>query len=264
MKFPNHKSNAINKLDPWRIILACVFELDSQDIPLIIDMSGMIVDWQLTEQEGYSHKYRKSAYRPRINKAYETLDGEDRLRVNFIISKELAHRGLADELNTKLKQIGWRCDNGTLSPTTEAVQELFFPQDSQHDAYVYIKEIIRYAKRSLQIIDPYLDGTVFIIIQGIEVPLSVELLTAKIPDDFAFEVSKFRQQHPHLQIEIRRSTDFHDRFIIIDEKSCWHIGCSIKDAGNKAFMISAIEDSWNIEALLNTLRSTWQDATHFA
>ena len=66
----------------------------------------MTVDWRLTEREDYSHKYRRQAYRPRINRAYEALNREDRLRVTFIVSAELARRGLADKLNADLQRIG--------------------------------------------------------------------------------------------------------------------------------------------------------------
>ena len=144
-----------------------------------------------------------------------------------------------------MQRIGWRIDGGALVPANEPVRELFFPQDSQHDAYVHIREIICHARRSLRIIDPYLDGTVFTILGDVQGALTVELLGAKLPADFALETERFHQQHPQMQIETRRSRDFHDRFIVIDDTACWHIGCSIKDAGNRAFMVSAIEDSRN-------------------
>lgn len=95
-------------------------------------------------------------------------------------------------------------------------------------------------------------------------PLTVEFLGAKFPADFTLEAAKFRQQHPGLRIETRRSRDFHDRFIIIDETACWHVGCSIKDACNRAFMLSAVEDARNAEALLVTLRGAWANSTPLA
>ena len=249
-----------SKLDPWPVIVACLFELDSYDIPSIIDASGMTVDWRLTERENYSHKYRKAAYRPRINEAYRALNGEDRLRVTFVVADELARRGLDDKLNADLQRIGWRIDGGSLAPGTESVRELFFPPGTQHDAYVRIREIIHCGKRSLLIIDPYLDRTVFTILGDVPGTLTVKLLAANLPPDFALETAKYQQQYPQVQVETRRSRDFHDRFIVIDETECWHIGCSIKDAGNRAFMLSAIEDSRNTEALLETLCSAWEGA----
>ncbi|MBI1732700.1 MAG: hypothetical protein HYR49_08050 [Gammaproteobacteria bacterium] len=132
---------------------------------------------------------------------------------------------------------------------------------TQHDAYVHIREIVRRAQRSVRIVDPWLDGTVFAIFGDVQGSLTVELLGAKFPADFVQEAAKFGQQYPQVQIEARRSRDFHDRFIVIDETKCWHIGCSIKDAGSKAFMLSVIKDPRNSETLLQTMRSTWTSAT---
>ena len=85
MKFIDNEDSSRSELDPWRVILACLFEIDSHEIPRVIDASGLAVDWGLTERENYSDKYRKAAYRPRINRAYEALRGDDQLRVAFIV-----------------------------------------------------------------------------------------------------------------------------------------------------------------------------------
>ncbi len=260
MIFPHHNYDSRTQLDPWRAILACLFELDSHEIPAIIDTAGLAVDWTLTEREDYSHNYRKRAYRPRVVTAYDALDKDDKLRVAFIVSEELAHRGLADKLNTNLGRVGWRIGVDSLSPATESVRELFFPRGTQHDAYVRIRRILHRAKHTLCIMDPYLDGTVFSIIGDTVAPLKIELITAKLPSDFALEIQKFEQQHPSAQIQARRTSDFHDRFIVIDKTECWHVGCSIKDAGNKAFMLSKIEDPRNADALLSALCDTWTTA----
>ena len=260
MSFPDYAEKTRHQLDPWRVIVACLFELDSHETPGIIDMSGMAIDWRLTEREDYSHKYRKAAYRPRINAAYEALNEDDKLRVAFIVCAELAQRGLAEQLNAGLQRICWRIDGGCLTPTTETVRELFFPQGTQHDAYVRIREIFSDATQSIRVIDPYMDGSIYTILGRVHGLLKVELLAANPPPDFVYETVKFQQQHRQVRIEARRSRDFHDRFIVTDEDECWHLGCSIKDAGNKAFMLSRIEDARNAKALLRTLRSTWVNA----
>ena len=264
MTFPGAEDSTNNQLNPWRVILACLYELDSYELPGIIDTSGMTVDWKLTGREDYSHTYRKAAYRPRINRAYEALTSDDRLRVAFIVSEELARRGLTDKLNADLHRIGWRIDAGNLVPATNTVREIFFPRGTQHDAYVRIREIIHRAMHSVRIIDPYMDGTIFTFLGDNADPKKIELLTGKYPADFALETAKFQQQHPKLQIETRRTRDFHDRFIVIDDVECWHIGCSIKDAGNKAFMLSLLKDSRNAGSLLKTLRKTWSSAIPLA
>ncbi len=52
------------------------------------------------------------------------------------------------------------------------------------------------------------------------------------------DIINFNVQYPTL--EVKRSTAFHDRFLILDEKEGYHIGASIKDAGKKCFAINRI------------------------
>ena len=71
-------------------------------------------------------------------------------------------------------------------------------------------------------------------------PLWVKLLTSRIQPDFSLAARKFHIQFPQVILEICKTIDFHDRFIIIDDLRCWHLGASLKDAGRKTFMISEI------------------------
>jgi len=176
-------------LDPWRVILGCLFELDSYDIPAVIDKTGLVVEWTLTDRQDYSHKYRRAAYRPRIDEAYQVLSKDDRLRVSFIVAAELVERGMGEKLDTALRRISWCIDSGQLVPADESVRELFFPQGSQHDAYIEIRGIVRKAKSALRVIDPYLDGTIFTILSDAQRPLKIHLLTDKPPTDFAQEAT---------------------------------------------------------------------------
>ena len=142
----NGEMNSTNQLDPWSVILSCLFEVDSYEIPGIIDAAGLNVDWHLTEKEGYSHKYRKGAFRPRVKKAYEALNENEKLRVIFIVCYELSKRKLMECLDIRLQRIGWHIENGSLIPANVTVREMFFPQGTQHDAFVHIRKIIHGAK----------------------------------------------------------------------------------------------------------------------
>lgn len=46
---------------------------------------------------------------------------------------------------------------------------------------------------------------------------------------------------------------FHDRFLILDRKTAYHIGASLKDAGKKCFGINLIEDAGIIRDILQRL-----------
>jgi len=249
-------------LDPWRVICAKLFELSSHDIPEVIERTGLVVDWSLNDRQDYSHTYRKNAYRPRINTAYEQLGAEDRLRVANITASELVGRGKGDELNSDLQKIGWRIEGGRLTPATAEVSELFFPVGAQHDAYVEIRKILQKATISLKVIDPYVDSSLFTVLKTISgTSIEVELLTYKMPSDFVHEARTFLSQHTNIRLSAKTSKEFHDRFIIVDGKECWHVGASIKDAGIRVFMLNEVEDNGNRTALISQLDRTWSAAT---
>ena len=55
-------------------------------------------------------------------------------------------------------------------------------------------------------------------------------------------------------MRIKTTTDFHDRFLIIDDKEGYFTGASIKDAGKKSFAITKIEDGNLVQDLINKVR----------
>jgi hypothetical protein len=250
-------------LDPWRVIRSFLAEIDSRAVPDVMDRAGLAVDWILTERQDYSHSYRWSAYRPRIDAAYEALQSDDdRLRIAFIVASDLSRRGLQQKLNEALRGIGWELRGGSLVAIGGSVRELFFPDGSHHDAYIHIREILQNATTSVDIIDPYVDGSMLSLLAACAKPkMRFRLLTSKHPQDLALEAQKWWRQNNDNTLEIRTTKEFHDRFIVLDQTKCWHIGASIKDAGNKVFMISQIEDEDNRVALLQQIQKSWDIGT---
>jgi hypothetical protein len=250
-------------LDPWRVIRSFLSKLRSYDVPDIIDRAGLAVDWTLHPRQDSTHATRWAAYRPRIDAAYESLrSDDDRLRIAFSVARELAERGLADEMNQALKEVGWELRENRLVPVGASVRELFFPQQSQHDAYVEIRAILQKATRSIMIVDPYIDQSILTLLSTcVHQGMTVRVLTAKLPADFGLEAKKWASQHGGTRLEVRTTREFHDRFVLLDDTECWHIGCSIKDAGNKAFMLSEVEDEKNRAALVGNVSKAWDGAT---
>jgi hypothetical protein len=78
--------------------------------------------------------------------------------------------------------------------------------------------------------------------------------------DFRLEACKFSAQHGTL-IEIRTTTKYHDRFIVGDNERCWHIGASLKDAGNKAFAFSELLRPELVKFVIADVEKEWSAAT---
>lgn len=248
------------ELQPWPPLLALVMDLESKEVVSLIDSTGLSVDWAVSGDADFSNMTRKRAYRPRVDASFRALDNDAQLRAAWILTRELLkrHPKTEEPLRAKLAEIGWRIDAGKLVPGTNPIRELLLTHGTEYDSYRAIKQVIQEAKQSIAVVDPYLDGTIFTILATSPASaLSVKLLTAKVPADFALEGAKFRKQFPQFAVEARKTSDFHDRFIIVDDRRCWHIGASIKDAGGKTFMISELEDITNQAALKHAFVSSW-------
>ena len=248
-------------LDPWPVIRGFLLQRSSYEVPAIVYRAGLPTVWNLSETQNYSHQTRLSAYRPRIDDAYRALSTDAKMRVAFIIVKELVAKGQGDELNEALHEVGWEIRDTKLVPSGTPATQLFFPEQSQHNAYVEIRQILQKATESVDIIDPYVDQTILTLLSTCAGPgMAIRILSSKFPTDLLLESKKWQQQYQRVTLEFRKTSDFHDRFIVTDRVNCWHIGCSIKDAGNRAFMLAQVRDEIPRAALIDAITSAWSAA----
>jgi hypothetical protein len=109
------------------------------------------------------------------------------------------------------------------------------------DAYKFISDLFRSAKKSILIIDNYIDDTVLVHLAKRAKDVSVIILTPEITKQLELDVKKFNAQYP--KIEIREYKKAHDRFIVIDDAVVYLIGASLKDLGKKLFGFSKMDIS---------------------
>ena len=107
------------------------------------------------------------------------------------------------------------------------------------DAYTLIADIIRTAKKSIIIIDNYVDDTVLKQLTKRHKKVKAVIYTKRISDTLKQDVAKHNKQY--LEIEIKKLNTAHDRFLIIDNNKVYHFGASLKDAGNKWFAFSELK-----------------------
>jgi hypothetical protein len=121
-----------------------------------------------------------------------------------------------------------------------AEQGIFY-ENQIFDAYKFVSDLFRSAKKSILIIDNYIDDSVLVHLTKVAKNVKVKILTKSISDQLALDVKKFNSQY--FPIEVIAFTHAHDRFIIIDYKDVYHVGASLKDLGKKWFAFSKIEKS---------------------
>lgn len=107
------------------------------------------------------------------------------------------------------------------------------------DAYKFVADLIRTARKSITIIDNYVDDTVLTHLTKRNKDVKVTILTKTIPKQLALDVKKFNAQYPH--IDIKEFNNSHDRFLIIDNSTVYHFGASLKDLGKKWFAFSKMD-----------------------
>jgi hypothetical protein len=106
------------------------------------------------------------------------------------------------------------------------------------DAYFFVADLIKRAKKSITLIDNYIDETVLTLFsknQNAEVVIYTKSLSRRLKLD----LEKYNSQYK--PIKIKKFANSHDRFLIIDEKEIYHFGASLKDLGKKWFAFSKFD-----------------------
>lgn len=118
------------------------------------------------------------------------------------------------------------------------VEGIFF--DGQiFDAYKFATDLIKTARKSLLLIDNYVDESVLLMLSKRNPGVSATIYTQKITPQLQLDLDKHNDQYPPINIRTYRNS--HDRFLIVDDKEVYHIGASLKDLGKKLFAFSKLE-----------------------
>ena len=138
------------------------------------------------------------------------------------------------ETEQKFEKIFQALERNNEIPT----QGIFF--DGQvFDAFKFVSDIIRSAQKSIIIIDNYIDDTVLTLLAKKNRNVNCKVFTRNIPKQLQLSIDKFNDQYG--DIEVFRFNKSHDRFLVIDNNSVYHIGASLKDLGKKWFAFSKID-----------------------
>jgi hypothetical protein len=140
----------------------------------------------------------------------------------------------------------------TLGPINSAIG-----QGEVFDYFDEIRKIIELATADLLFVDPYLDADfVARYLPHVRSGVSVRLLASKGLATLIPAVKLFAQQNG-TRIELRSAaTKIHDRYIILDGKSCYQSGASFKDGGRLSpTTITQITDAF--AAVRQTYEDIW-------
>lgn len=116
------------------------------------------------------------------------------------------------------------------------------------DAYAFVSELIKSAKKSIILIDNYVDETVLTMLSKNQ-EVQISIYTKTISKQFKLDLEKYNSQYKTLTL---KEFDLsHDRFLLIDDE-IYHIGASLKDFGKKWFGFSKMhKESFEIIGRIN-------------
>ncbi|MBL7119642.1 MAG: hypothetical protein ISS53_03035 [Dehalococcoidia bacterium] len=184
----------------------------------------------------------------------KTAEDKQQAYVDHVTQREAALKSILQR-HTTLSEAMPSSPKGPL-------QEAVYPSGKPYDAYKDIKDILTAAAEKLIIVDPYVDGTLFTMLENVQPEVQIQIMTQKMGGDFQLVGHKFKEQRKEAQqgtLEVRKSGKLHDRFIVVDNK-IFHIGASIKDAGTKMCAMSEFEGADIKTALKKTVYRYWDEA----
>ena len=117
-------------------------------------------------------------------------------------------------------------------------QEGIFFDGQIFDAYVFVANLIRKAKRRIVVIDSYVDDSVLVQLSKRNPGVTVDIYDGRISAQLRQDVARHNAQYPGVTLHAYNRA--HDRFLIIDEE-VYHIGHSLKDLGKKLFAFSKMD-----------------------
>ena len=160
-----------------------------------------------------------------VNQRFEILENK--------IDKKFA------EQDAKIEHLNKQVDFfvRTSLPPTEGV----FHNGQIFDAYKFSTDLIKSAKKSLVLIDNYIDESVLLMLSKRNAGVTADIYTSQVTQTLKLDLQKHNRQYP--PINIHKHTTSHDRFLIIDNTEVYHIGASLKDLGKKLFAFSKLNIS---------------------
>ena len=109
------------------------------------------------------------------------------------------------------------------------------------DARAFVDRLVKSARKSLLLVDNWATVETLDMLAAKRAGVSVLVVTSEHrdrkgnprPKILPADVAKFNAQYPPLSVRFREN--FHDRFLVVDDRELYLIGASLKDLGRKCF-----------------------------
>ena len=123
----------------------------------------------------------------------------------------------------------------TAMPPTEGV--LFDGQIC--DAYATAMKIIKSARKSIVLIDNWIDESVLTMLGARSRGVTATIYTKNVSRKLQLDINRYNAQYEPIAVKPYKGA--HDRFIILDGAAVYHVGASLKDLGRALFAFSLLQ-----------------------
>lgn len=117
-------------------------------------------------------------------------------------------------------------------------QGIFF-NNQIFDAYAFSSQLIKSAKKSIVLLDNYVDETTLLQLSKRNPKVKCTIYTEKLSSELILDLEKHNAQYAPISIQTIKNV--HDRFLILDNQELYHLGASLKDLGKRWFAFSRMD-----------------------
>jgi hypothetical protein len=150
-----------------------------------------------------------------------------------------------EKLNQIQAQQGLEISNIWKKLESEIIQTrqgIFF-NNQIFDAYSFSSDLIKRAKKSIVLIDNYIDESTLLQLSKRDSSVTCVIYTERITPEIKLDSEKHNAQYAPIEICVLKNA--HDRFLIIDNRELYHLGASLKDLGKRWFAFSRMDGFLN-------------------
>ena len=154
-------------------------------------------------------------------------------RIEVLERTQLSLVAFKEETNRNFEEVFRRLDDNSEKP-----EKGIFYDGQIFDAYSFINERIREAKKRIVLIDNYVDDSVLTMLDKRDKGVNAVVYTKNISRQLSLDFEKHNAQYS--PIEVKQFDRAHDRFLCVDD-TVYLIGASLKDLGKKWFGFVKLE-----------------------
>ena len=202
-----------------------IYQVDYYNLDVIISVGYRVKSQRGTQFRQWANKVLKEYLLRGYSINQRLKDLEEKVDAKFV-----QHERQLDYLTDKVDFFV-----RTSLPPVEGI----FYNGQIFDAYKFAADLIRSAKKSILLIDNYVDESVLLMLSKRGIGVTATIYTHTINNQLNLDIQKHNSQYP--RIEVKTYKQCHDRFLIIDDTDVYHIGASLKDLGKKMFAFSKLD-----------------------